>query len=112
MVIRQARVELEEYFQVKRREFTVPMELQGTPFQLRVWQALREIPYGQTRTYAEVAQAIGSPKAVRAVGLANSKNPISILVPCHRVIGANGKLTGYAGGLQNKAMLLELEKAE
>ncbi|MBH1988694.1 MAG: methylated-DNA--[protein]-cysteine S-methyltransferase [Myxococcaceae bacterium] len=109
-LIAQVLKELEEYEQGLRQEFTVPLELKGTEFQLRVWAALQRIPYGQTRTYAEIAKEIGSPQAARAVGLANSKNPISILVPCHRVIGANGKLTGYAGGIPNKAKLLEIEQ--
>lgn len=99
-----------EYLQGRRRAFDFPYVLQGTPFQKKVWQALGDIPYGQTRTYGQIAAAVGSPKACRAVGLANRQNPIFIAIPCHRVIGANGKLTGYAGGLDMKAALLALEK--
>lgn len=102
--------QLTEYLQGKRREFDFPYVLHGTPFQERVWRALRAIPYGQTRTYGQIAAAVGSPKACRAVGMANHQNPILIAVPCHRVIGANGKLTGYAAGLDLKAALLALEK--
>lgn len=103
--------QLAEYLQGRRREFDFPYVLLGTPFQERVWQALRTIPYGQTRTYGQIATAVGSPRACRAVGLANRQNPILIAVPCHRVIGANGRLTGYAGGLDMKEALLALERA-
>ncbi len=102
--------ELAEYVRGGRQSFSVNFETTGTDFQKRVWAALRDIPFGETVTYGEIAQAIGHPKAVRAVGGANNKNPLSILTPCHRVIGASGKLTGYAGGLNVKAWLLELEK--
>ena len=102
--------QLREYFDGTRREFALPLELQGTDFQRRVWEMLLTIPYGETRSYRELAQAIGAPKAVRAVGAANGANPLPIVVPCHRVIGANGKLTGYGGGLPLKKRLLELEK--
>ncbi|EXJ12801.1 methylated-DNA--[protein]-cysteine S-methyltransferase [Nitrincola nitratireducens] len=102
--------QLDEYFAGKRTSFTLPLAAKGTVFQQSVWQALCEIPYGETWSYQQIADAIGNPKAVRAVGLANGKNPISIIVPCHRVIGKSGKLTGYAGGLSRKASLLELEK--
>ncbi len=102
--------QLTEYFLGKRKSFTFPIEMQGTDFQKRVWQALYDIPYGETRSYQEIAIAIGNPKACRAVGMANNKNPIAIVVPCHRVIGANGSLVGYAGGLLMKTALLELEK--
>ena len=102
--------QLEEYFSGKRREFTVPLCPPGTTFQRSVWEALKDIPYGETRSYKQVAQMIGNPKASRAVGLANSKNPIWILIPCHRVVGADGTLTGYAGGLDMKKRLLEIEK--
>ena len=89
--------------------FDVPLALDGTPFQLRVWRALLEIPYGETTSYGELARRIESPRAVRAVGLANGRNPIAVIVPCHRVIGADGTLTGYGGGLERKRLLLELE---
>ncbi|BFU93376.1 MAG: Methylated-DNA--protein-cysteine methyltransferase [Nitrospira sp.] len=103
--------QLAEYFEGKRTTFEVPIRLRGTDFQKRVWQELLRIPYGQTRSYGELARAIGNRSASRAVGLANSKNPLSIIVPCHRVIGASGKLTGFAGGLNIKARLLGLEGA-
>jgi methylated-DNA-[protein]-cysteine S-methyltransferase len=103
--------QLRDYFAGQRTEFTVPLAASGTPFQQAVWAALRTIPYGETRTYAEVAEAIGNRAAVRAVGLANGRNPISIVVPCHRVIGSNGSLTGYGGGLGRKRFLLDLEHA-
>ena len=107
--LRTAQTELEEYFAGGRREFTSALEPAGTPFQLRVWAALREIPYGTTISYGELARRIGQPRASRAVGLANGRNPISIIVPCHRVIGANGTLTGYGGGVERKRFLLALE---
>lgn len=103
------RGELLEYFAGARREFEQPLALAGNAFELRVWEALREIPYGETASYAQVAEAIGQPGAARAVGLANARNPIAVIVPCHRVIGANGSLTGYGGGLERKRMLLDLE---
>lgn len=101
--------ELEQYFAGTRHEFTVPLAPEGTPFQREVWDELLRIPYGQTRSYAQVAQAIGRPSAMRAVGAANGSNPIPIIIPCHRVIGANGSLTGYGGGLPIKEKLLQLE---
>ncbi len=101
--------ELGEYFAGKRKIFTFPVELRGTEFQVKVWNALCEIPYGETRSYKDIAIAIGNEKASRAVGMANNKNPILIAVPCHRVIGANKKLVGYAGGLDMKELLLNLE---
>lgn len=107
---RQIQEQLGQYFQAKRREFTIPLLLEGTSFQKKVWAALLEIPYGETRSYLEIARAVGNPKACRAVGMANNRNPIAILVPCHRVVGADGNLTGYAGGLERKAYLLELER--
>jgi len=110
-IISAALLQLDEYFKGIRTVFTIPLMPQGTEFQRRVWNALTEIEYGKTCTYGEIAAAIGNPKAARAVGLANNKNPISIIIPCHRVIGANGRLVGYAGGLQTKSFLLELEKA-
>lgn len=105
-------MQLQEYMNGERKSFAFPYELHGTPFQKRVWNALCEIPYGETRTYGEIAKAVGNPKACRAVGMANHNNPIAIVVPCHRVIGANGKLTGYGGGLDMKEYLLELEKKQ
>ncbi len=104
-----ARGQLAEYFDGKRSEFTVPLAPSGTPFRMDVWAALVRIPYGRTATYGEVAAEIGNPAASRAVGMANHFNPIAIMIPCHRVIGANGSLTGYGGGLDRKALLLELE---
>jgi methylated-DNA-[protein]-cysteine S-methyltransferase len=101
--------QLKAYFDGQLTEFTVPLAMQGTTFQRRVWNELQEIPYGKTLSYGELANRIGQPQASRAVGLANGRNPISILVPCHRVIGANGKLTGYGGGLERKQWLLEHE---
>jgi methylated-DNA-[protein]-cysteine S-methyltransferase len=103
------RVQLDEYFAGERREFDVPIRPMGTAFQLRVWEVLLRIPYGVTTTYGAMAREIGQPTAMRAVGAANGRNPISIIVPCHRAIGADGTLTGYAGGLQRKRALLELE---
>ncbi len=103
--------ELDAYFARQLRTFSVPIAPQGTPFQRHVWTALTGIPYGATRTYAQQAQAIGQPAAVRAVGAANGRNPISLIVPCHRVIGADGSMTGYAGGLAAKRLLLALEAA-
>lgn len=102
--------QLKEYFEGLRRSFTIPLSPEGTPFQQRVWEQLLRIPYGETRSYGQVALMVGSPKAVRAVGMANHRNPISILIPCHRVIGAKGALTGYGGGLEKKQWLLELEQ--
>ena len=104
-----ARQELEEYFGGARQDFSVPLDLEGSPFQVEVWTALRAIPYGETVSYADIAQAIGRPAAVRAVGAANGRNPISIIVPCHRVIGADGSLTGYGWGVDRKAWLLAHE---
>jgi len=101
--------QIKEYLNGERTVFDFPYEMKGTEFQKKVWSALCEIPYGQTRSYKEIAEKVGSPKAYRAVGMANNKNPISIAVPCHRVVGSNGKLVGYAGGLDMKQYLLELE---
>jgi methylated-DNA-[protein]-cysteine S-methyltransferase len=101
--------ELRSYLDGSTREFTFPLDPRGTPFQMSVWEALQEIPYGQVRSYASVAARIGKPRAVRAVGAANGSNPIPILIPCHRVIGSNGTLTGYGGGLGLKERLLRLE---
>lgn len=101
--------QLNEYFDGRRRQFSLPLAPEGSLFQKRVWQLLTEIPYGRTRTYGELADQLGDRKVIRAVGSANGRNPISIIVPCHRVIGADGSLTGYAGGLERKKFLLELE---
>ncbi|WP_306338390.1 methylated-DNA--[protein]-cysteine S-methyltransferase [Streptomyces sp. KL118A] len=101
--------QLEAYFAGELTEFDVPLRLDGTPFQRTVWHGLQQIPYGETRTYGELAEALGKPNASRAVGLANGKNPIGVIVPCHRVIGANGSLTGYGGGLDRKQRLLAFE---
>jgi methylated-DNA-[protein]-cysteine S-methyltransferase len=103
------RAQLEEYFAGTRREFDVELSLHGNPFELRVWQELCRIPYGETASYGEIAAAVGAPSAARAVGLANARNPVALIVPCHRVIGANGALTGYGGGLERKRFLLDLE---
>jgi len=101
--------QFEEYFQGKRKMFDFKYDLQGTDFQKKVWHALEQIPYGETRSYKDIATAIGNAKASRAVGMANNRNPITIAVPCHRVIGSSGKLVGYAGGLEMKEKVLELE---
>ncbi|MDE6590200.1 MAG: methylated-DNA--[protein]-cysteine S-methyltransferase, partial [Oscillospiraceae bacterium] len=106
----QAAAELEEYFSGGRKVFSVPLSPHGTAFQCSVWQALRDIPYGQTRTYGEIAAAVGRPRAARAVGMANHDNPLLIFTPCHRVVGKGGALTGFACGLEVKRRLLELEK--
>lgn len=108
-VTEKAKTELEEYFAGVRKSFSVPIKPAGTDFQKKVWAALRDIPYGETASYGEIAKRIGNPKACRAVGMANNRNPIAIIIPCHRVIGAGGALTGYAGGLDKKEFLLKLE---
>ena len=105
-----AREQLSAYFRGELREFDLPLGAAGTPFQQQVWAALREVPYGSTCTYGDLAAAIGRPSAVRAVGAANGRNPICVVVPCHRVVGAGGSLTGYAGGLERKSYLLSLER--
>ncbi len=110
-LLQRAAQQLTEYFDARRRRFDLPLRPQGTAFQQAAWSALCAIPYGQTRTYAQQAAAIGNPKACRAVGMANHCNPLPLFIPCHRVIGAGGKLTGYAGGLAIKRFLLELEQA-
>lgn len=102
--------QLQAYFAGDLENFNLPLAPEGTPFQMEVWQRLRDIPYGQTISYGELARRIGNPKASRAVGLANGSNPIPIVIPCHRVIGSNGKLTGYGGGLPIKEKLLALER--
>ncbi len=109
-IFMRAAAELKEYFAGQRREFTVPIAFRGTPFQQTVWTALRGIPYGETISYGELADRLGNPTASRAVGLANGKNPVSIIVPCHRVVGASGSLTGYGGGLERKRYLLDFEQ--
>lgn len=109
-VLDQARHQLDEYFARRLRVFTVPVAPRGTEFQGRVWDALRAIPYGDTRSYAQQARAIGAPSATRAVGAANGRNPIPIIIPCHRVIGSDGALTGFGGGIERKQFLLALER--
>ncbi len=110
-VLKEAVEQLDAYFAGQLRRFDLPLRAEGTEFQKKVWQALKTIPYGQTASYLDIAKAIGNQKAVRAVGLANGKNPLTIVVPCHRVIGANGKLVGYGGGLWRKEWLLRHEGA-
>ena len=109
-LLKEAIKQLNEYLEGKRNLFDLPLAPEGTEFQKKVWNALKEIPFGQIKSYGEIAKIIGNEKASRAVGMANNKNPIMIVVPCHRVIGANGKLVGYAGGVEVKEMLLNLEK--
>ena len=108
-ILIEAERQISEYFVGERIDFDLPLQLDGTEFQRKVWRALREIPFGETKSYQDLARAVGSPKASRAVGAANGKNPFSIVVPCHRVVGADGALTGFAGGLETKAALLALE---
>ena len=108
-LIKEAYRQFSEYLTGERKSFDLPFKLTGTDFQNRVWKALCEIPYGETRSYKQIAEAIGNPKAVRAVGMANNRNPLLVLVPCHRVIGCNGQLVGYAAGLDKKQFLLHLE---
>ena len=109
-ILLETQKQLTEYFAGKRQQFDLPLDFAGTEFQQKVWQALLSIPFGETRSYRDIAEQIGNVKAVRAVGAANGKNPISIIAPCHRVVGTNGKLVGFAGGLDNKDILLRLEK--
>jgi methylated-DNA-[protein]-cysteine S-methyltransferase len=104
--------QLREYFAGERTTFEVPLALDGSSFERRVWSALQQIPYGETISYGQLARGIGQPAAARAVGLANGRNPVAVIVPCHRVIGANGTLTGYGGGLERKRLLLELENGQ
>jgi len=111
-VLLEAERQLKDYFAGKRERFELKLDFKGTEFQRQVWQALLTIPFGETRSYAQIAEQIGNPSAVRAVGAANGKNPISIIAPCHRVIGSNGKLTGFAGGMEAKAFLLKLESKD
>jgi methylated-DNA-[protein]-cysteine S-methyltransferase len=108
-ILLEAERQLREYFAGERTRFELPLEPRGSEFQQKVWRALREIPFGKTRSYLDLAKTVGSPKACRAVGAANRENPLSIVVPCHRVIGTDGALTGYAGGLEKKSTLLALE---
>ena len=110
-LIKEAYRQLSEYLIGERKRFDLPLHPRGTMFQQQVWKALCDIPYGETRSYKEIAEAIGNPKAVRAVGMANNRNPLLIVIPCHRVIGANGKLVGYAAGIEMKEYLLKLEKS-
>ena len=109
-LILQCKMQLDEYFRGERKTFDLPLAPKGTDFQKKVWNALQKIPYGETRTYGEIAAAVGNPKGARAVGMAKNKNPIGIILPCHRVVGANGKLVGYAGGMDKKEWLLQLER--
>lgn len=111
-VLKEAVKQLGEYFRKERKTFSIPLDMQGTHFQVKVWDALLTIPFGETRTYGQIAKQIGVPDAARAIGAAVHNNPISIVVPCHRVIGANGRLVGFGGGLQNKAILLRLEATQ
>ena len=111
-ILLDAQQQLNEYFQGQRQTFELPLDFEGTEFQKKVWQALLNIPFGETRSYRQIAEQVGSPKAVRAVGAANGQNPISIIAPCHRVIGSGGKLVGFAGGLDNKEILLKLEQQQ
>lgn len=108
-VLHESARQLSEYFAGQRRVFSLPLAPGGTPFQRAVWRALRDIPYGESRSYRDIARAVGNPAAVRAVGAANGRNPLPIVVPCHRVIGSDGRLTGFAGGLEAKSFLLQLE---
>lgn len=109
-LLAQTQRQLDEYFEGRRRQFSLPLDFHGTPFQQRVWRALLAIPWGETRSYGELARALDCPSAARAVGAANGRNPISIIAPCHRLLGADGALTGFAGGLAAKRYLLQLEK--
>ena len=111
-LIQRAISQIREYLEGKRKTFDFPIAWQGTSFQIKVWEELRKIPYGETRSYGQIAQAVGNPKASRAVGMANNRNPLLIVVPCHRVVGADGNLVGYAAGLPIKKHLLELESRE
>ncbi len=109
-LLKKVQAELREYFEGKRQSFDIPLAPEGTAFQLKAWNGLRTIPYGETRTYKQMAEYAQCPQGYRAIGMANNRNPISIIVPCHRVIGSNGKLVGFGGGLDKKALLLDLEK--
>ena len=109
-LLKRAAAQMAEYFSGARRSFDLPLSLKGTPFQMADWAALREIPYGQTRCYQQIAEQLGNPKACRAVGMANNRNPVAVIIPCHRVLGKDRKLVGYAGGLSVKQGLLALEQ--
>lgn len=109
-LIKEAYIQINSFLEGKRKKFDLPLFFEGTEFQIKVWNALLDIPYGETKSYKDIAEMVGSPKAYRAVGMTNNKNPISIIVPCHRVIGSNGKLVGYGGGLHLKEILLEIER--
>jgi len=111
-ILLQTQQQLMQYFAGTRQQFDLPLDFEGTEFQKQVWQALLNIPFGETRSYKDIAEQLGNPKAVRAVGAANGKNPISIIAPCHRVIGSSGKLVGFAGGLDNKEILLKIEQLQ
>lgn len=111
-ILKTTEKQLKEYFGGKRRDFDLPLKMHGTDFQKKVWRALQRIPFGETRSYTDIARLVGSAGAVRAVGSANGRNPLSIVVPCHRVIGANGALSGFAGGLEIKRSLLDLERED
>lgn len=111
-LLEQARQQMQQYFTGQRQQFSLPLSAQGTIFQQQVWQALRQIEYARTASYGDIAEKIGRPRAVRAVGAANGRNPLAIVVPCHRIIGKDGTLTGYAGGLERKAWLLALEQEQ
>lgn len=110
ILLNETEKQLNEYFDKKRKKFDLPLNPQGTEFMKKVWKSLQNIPYGETKTYKQIAEEVGNSKASRAVGIANHKNPIPIIIPCHRVIGSNGKLVGYALGMDMKSFLLELEK--
>ncbi len=110
-LLKEAARQMKEYFSGDRKQFSLPLSLTGTPFQLADWAALQAIPYGQTRCYQQIAEQLGNPKACRAVGFANNRNPVAVIIPCHRVLGKDGKLVGYAGGLAVKEGLLKLESA-
>ena len=110
MLIRKTKLELMEYFDGKRRKFDIPIKLNGTEFQVKVWKELLKLPYGETCSYLDIAKKIGNPNAARAVGMANNKNKIQIIIPCHRIIGSDKKLIGYAGGIKIKEKLLKLER--
>lgn len=110
ILLNETEKQLNEYFNKKRKKFDIPLNPQGTEFMKKVWKSLLEIPYGETRTYKQIAEKVGNPKASRAVGMTNHRNPIPIIIPCHRVIGSNGKLVGYGLGMDMKSFLLELEK--
>jgi methylated-DNA-[protein]-cysteine S-methyltransferase len=111
-LLKNAAQQLNEYLEGRRNSFDLPLNPKGTDFQKKVWAALCDIPYGETRSYKQIAECVGNPKACRAVGMANNKNPIMIFIPCHRVVGSDGRLTGYAGGLDMKEKLLSLEKGK